>query len=44
MMDKGRLIIPLWGSVYTEKLVSMTLSALLAPGVLCLWGPPVAAR
>src|SRR5215467_11399622 len=30
----ARLIIPLWGSVYAEKLVSMTLPALLAPGNL----------
>jgi hypothetical protein len=34
MKDKVRLIIPLWGSVYAEKLVSMTLPALLAPGNL----------
>ena len=34
MTDKVRLIIPLWGSVYAEKLVSMTLPALLAPGNL----------
>jgi hypothetical protein len=34
MKDKARLIIPLWGSVYAEKLVSMTLPALLAPGNL----------
>ena len=34
MKDKARLIIPLWGMVYAEKLVSMTLPALLAPGNL----------
>jgi hypothetical protein len=34
MTDRVRLIIPLWGSVYAEKLVSMTLPALLAPGNL----------
>ena len=34
MTDKARLIIPLWGTVYAEKLVSMTLPALLAPGNL----------
>src|SRR5262245_44108116 len=34
MTDKARLIIPLWGTVYAEKLISMTLPALLAPGNL----------
>ena len=34
MTDTARLIIPLWGTVYAEKLVSMTLPALLAPGNL----------
>ena len=34
MTDKARLIIPLWGTVYAEKLVSMTMPALLAPGNL----------
>src|SRR5262245_51458603 len=34
MRPPARLIIPLWGSVYAEKLVSMTLPALLAPGNL----------
>src|SRR6266699_3788760 len=34
MKPAARLIIPLWGSVYAEKLVSMTLPALLAPGNL----------
>ena len=34
MRPAARLIIPLWGSVYAEKLVSMTLPALLAPGNL----------
>jgi hypothetical protein len=34
MRQPARLIIPLWGSVYAEKLVSMTLPALLAPGNL----------
>jgi hypothetical protein len=32
MRPPARLIIPLWGYVYAEKLVSMTLPALLAPG------------
>jgi len=34
MRPPARLIIPLWGSVYAEKLTSMTLPALLAPGNL----------
>jgi hypothetical protein len=34
MQPPARLIIPLWGSVYAEKLISMTLPALLAPGNL----------
>jgi hypothetical protein len=34
MRPAARLIIPLWGSVYAEKLTSMTLPALLAPGNL----------
>src|SRR6185295_7069663 len=34
MMPAARLIIPLWGMVYAEKLISMTLPALLAPGNL----------
>jgi hypothetical protein len=34
MRPPARLIIPLWGYVYAEKLVSMTLPALLAPGNL----------
>jgi hypothetical protein len=34
MKDKARLIIPLWGVIYAEKLTSMTLPALLAPGNL----------
>ena len=34
MSPPARLIIPLWGSVYAEKLTSMTLPALLAPGNL----------
>ena len=34
MSQPARLIIPLWGSVYAEKLVTMTLPALLAPGNL----------
>src|SRR5690349_19008804 len=34
MRPAARLIIPFWGSVYAEKLVSMTLPALLAPGNL----------
>jgi hypothetical protein len=34
MKPAARLIIPVWGSVYAEKLVSMTLPALLAPGNL----------
>src|SRR4029453_2591842 len=34
MKPAARLIIPIWGSVYAEKLVSMTLPALLAPGNL----------
>jgi hypothetical protein len=34
MRERARLIIPLWGAVYAEKLVSMTISALLTPGNL----------
>ena len=34
MRDNARLIIPLWGRVYADKLTSMTLPALLAPGNL----------
>jgi hypothetical protein len=34
MRPPARLIIPFWGSVYAEKLTSMTLPALLAPGNL----------
>jgi hypothetical protein len=34
MKPAACLIIPFWGSVYAEKLVSMTLPALLAPGNL----------
>src|SRR5215470_13299022 len=34
MKQNARLIIPLWGAVYAEKLVSLTLPALLAPGNL----------
>ena len=34
MKDNARLIIPLWGRVYADKLTSMTLPALLAPGNL----------
>jgi hypothetical protein len=34
MRPAARLITPLWGSVYAEKLTSMTLPALLAPGNL----------
>src|SRR6266481_1246456 len=34
MRPPARLITPLWGSVYAEKLTSMTLPALLAPGNL----------
>jgi hypothetical protein len=34
MKPAARLIIPLWDSIYAEKLVSMTLPALLAPGNL----------
>ena len=34
MRNKARLIIPLWGVAYAEKLTSMTLPALLAPGNL----------
>ena len=34
MKENARLIIPLWGWVYAEKLTSMTLPALLAPGNL----------
>jgi hypothetical protein len=34
MREPVRLIIPLWGEVYAQKLVSITLPALLAPGNL----------
>jgi len=34
MKESARLIIPLWGEVYAQKLVSMTLPALLSPGNL----------
>jgi hypothetical protein len=34
MQQNARLIIPLWGKVYADKLTSMTLPALLAPGNL----------
>jgi hypothetical protein len=34
MKEPARLIIPLWGDVYAQKLVSITLPALLAPGNL----------
>jgi hypothetical protein len=34
MRPPARLIIPLWGSIYAEKLTSMTLPELLAPGNL----------
>jgi hypothetical protein len=34
MKAPARLIIPLWGEVYAQKLVSITLPALLAPGNL----------
>jgi hypothetical protein len=34
MKENARLIIPLWGRVYADKLTSMTLPALLAPGNL----------
>src|SRR5262245_2964361 len=34
MRPAARLIIPLWGPIYAEKLTSMTLPALLAPGNL----------
>jgi hypothetical protein len=34
MREPARLIIPLWGEVYAQKLVSITLPALLAPGNL----------
>jgi hypothetical protein len=34
MRPPARLIIPLWGFIYAEKLTSMTLPALLAPGNL----------
>jgi hypothetical protein len=33
-MREARLIIPLWGEVYAQKLISITLPALLAPGNL----------
>jgi len=34
MKQTARLVIPLWGAVYADKLVSLTLPALLAPGNL----------
>ena len=34
MKEPARLIIPLWGEAYANKLVTMTLPALLAPGNL----------
>jgi len=34
MKENARLIIPLWGRIYADKLTSMTLPALLAPGNL----------
>jgi len=34
MKAPARLIIPLWGEVYAQKLISITLPALLAPGNL----------
>ena len=34
MKEPARLIIPLWGEIYANKLVSITLPALLAPGNL----------
>jgi hypothetical protein len=34
MQQNARLIIPLWGKAYADKLTSMTLPALLAPGNL----------
>jgi hypothetical protein len=34
MLQNARLIIPLWGKAYADKLTSMTLPALLAPGNL----------
>ena len=34
MEQNARLIIPLWGKAYADKLTSMTLPALLAPGNL----------
>jgi hypothetical protein len=34
MKESARLIIPLWGEVYAQKLVSITLPALLSPGNL----------
>src|SRR4051812_8772886 len=34
MKEPARLIIPLWGEAYANKLVSITLPALLAPGNL----------
>src|ERR1700730_18347370 len=34
MQQNARLIIPLWGKTYADKLTSMTLPALLAPGNL----------
>ena len=34
MKEAARLIIPLWGEVYAQKLVSITLPAILSPGNL----------
>lgn len=34
MKKAARLIIPVWGEVYADKLISMTLPAILAPGNL----------
>lgn len=34
MKEQARLIIPIWGEVYAQKLVSITLPAVLAPGNL----------
>src|SRR5215471_5055865 len=34
MNERARLIIPCWGEVYAQKLVSVTLPALMAPGNL----------
>ena len=32
MKQKARLIIPMWGEVYAQKLITITIPALLAPG------------